>query len=133
MSTLATLRNHSHWKAAGLLIPGLLLCSAASAGDRIERHFKVDAHPVITIHDPNGTVTVRAWTKSDVMVVSKRATTQVEVDAEQNGNRVDILTRQISNTAAPDDLRVDFEISVPEDAELQIHDDSGGVNVSNVL
>ena len=33
----------------------------------------------------------------------------------------------------PDDLRADFEISVPADAELQIHDDSGGVNVSNVL
>ncbi len=132
MSTLATLRNHSHWKAAGLLIPGLLLCSAASA-DRIERHFKVEAHPVITIHNPNGTVTVRAWTKSDVMVVAKRATGEVEVDAEQTGNRVDVQTRQVADTASPDDLRTDFEISVPEDAELQIHNDSGGVNVSNVL
>ncbi len=132
MSNLATLRNHSHWKAAGLLIPGLLLCSAASA-DRLERHFKVEAHPVITIHNPNGTVTVRAWTKSDVMVVAKRATTEVEVDAEQTGNRVDVQTRQVADTASPDDLRTDFEISVPEDAELQIHNDSGGVNVSNVL
>ena len=34
MSTLATLRSQCHWKAAGLLVPGLLLCSAASA-DRI--------------------------------------------------------------------------------------------------
>jgi DUF4097 and DUF4098 domain-containing protein YvlB len=132
MSTLATLRNHSHWKAAGLLIAGLLLCSAASA-DRLERHFKVEAHPVITIHNPNGTVTVRAWTKSDVMVVAKRATSEVEVDAEQTGNRVDVQTRQVADTASPDDLRTDFEISVPEDAELQIHNDSGGVNVSNVL
>ncbi|MGA8013286.1 MAG: DUF4097 family beta strand repeat-containing protein [Candidatus Acidiferrales bacterium] len=135
MSTLATLRNHyhyHHWKAAGLLVPGLLLCSAAS-GDRIERHFKVDAHPVVTIHNPNGMVTVRAWTKSDVMVVAKRATNQVEVDAEQSGNRVDVQTRQVADTASPDDLRTDFEISVPEDAELQIHNDSGGVNVSNVL
>jgi DUF4097 and DUF4098 domain-containing protein YvlB len=135
MSTLATLRNHyhyQHWKAAGLLVPGLLLCSAAS-GDRIERHFKVEAHPVVTIHNPNGMVTVRAWTKSDVMVVAKRATNQVEVDAEQSGNRVDVQTRQVADTASPDDLRTDFEISVPEDAELQIHNDSGGVNVSNVL
>src|ERR1700691_1762838 len=131
MSTLATLRSQRRWKAAGLLVPGLLLCSAASA-DRIERHFKVEAHPVVTIHNPNGTVTVRAWTKSDVMVVARRATTEVEVDAEQTGNRVDVQTRQIADTASPDDLRTDFEISVPEDAELQIHDDSGGVNVSNV-
>ncbi|HKV04440.1 MAG TPA: DUF4097 family beta strand repeat-containing protein [Candidatus Acidoferrales bacterium] len=133
MSSQPTLRSECHWKAAALLVPGLLLCSAASAADRIERHFKVDAHPVVTIHNPNGTITVRAWTKSDVMIVAKRATSEVEVDAEQNGNRVDVLTRQVSDTAAPDDLRTDFEISVPEDAELQIHDDSGGVNVSNVL
>jgi DUF4097 and DUF4098 domain-containing protein YvlB len=132
MSTLATLRSQRRWKAAGLLVPGLLLCSAASA-DRLERHFKVEAHPVVTIHNPNGTVTVRAWTKSDVMVVARRATTEVEVDAEQTGNRVDVRTRQVADTASPDDLRTDFEISVPEDAELQIHNDSGGVNVSNVL
>ena len=132
MSTLASLRNPYHWKAAGLLVPGLLLCSVAS-GDRIERYFKVEAHPVVTIHNPNGLVTVRAWTKSDVMVVAKRATAQVEVDAEQNGNRVDVLTRQVADTASPDDLRTDLEISVPQDAELQIHNDAGGVNVSNVL
>ena len=134
MSTQPSLRNQRHWKASGLLVPGLLLMSAAPAwADRIERHFKVDEHPVVTIHNPNGTITVRAWTKSDVMVVAQRATGQVEVDTEQMGNRVDILTRQISDTAAPDDLRTNFEISVPEDTELQIHNDSGGVNVSNVL
>jgi len=43
------------------------------------------------------------------------------------------MTRQIPDNASPSDLRADFEISVPEDAELQIHNDSGGVNVSNVL
>src|SRR5208282_4790843 len=58
---------------------------------------------------------------------------QVAVDSEQNGNRVEVTTRQVSTTAAPDDLRADLEISVPEDAELQIHNDSGGVNVTNVL
>ncbi|HXQ26117.1 MAG TPA: DUF4097 family beta strand repeat-containing protein [Candidatus Acidoferrales bacterium] len=134
MSTQPSLRSQRHWKTTGLLVPGLLLLSAAPAwADRLEQHFKVAAHPVVTIHNPNGTITVRAWTKSDVMVVAKRATGQVAVDAEQNGNRIDILTRQISDTASPDDLRTDFEISVPEDTELQIHNDSGGVNVSNVL
>jgi DUF4097 and DUF4098 domain-containing protein YvlB len=116
------------------VLPGLLLFSATSASaDRLVQHFKVEAHPVVTIHNPNGTVTVRAWTKSEVMVVANRATDRVAVDAEQTGNRVDILTRPVSETSAPEDLRTDVEISVPEDAELQIHNDSGGVNVSNVL
>src|SRR5208337_297612 len=123
-----------HGKAAGWLIPALLLMSAGPArADRLERRFKVEAHPVVTIHNPTGTVTVRAWTKSEVMVVAKRATDRVEVDAEQNANRVEIMTRQILDNASPNDLRADLEISVPEDAELQIHNDSGGVNVTNVL
>ena len=113
------------WKAVVLAVPGLLLCSVALA-DHIEKHFKVDAHPVITLHNPNGAVTVKAWTKSEVMVIATRANDQVEVDATQTGNRVDIMTHPVSEIAAPpDSLRADFEIRVPEDAELQIHDDSG--------
>jgi len=130
----SSVRIQHNWKTAGVLVPGLLLISATPAlADRIERRFKVEAHPVVTIHDPTGTVTVRAWTKSEVMVVAKRATDRVEVDAEQNANRIEISTRQILDNASTKDLRADFEISVPEDTELQIHNDSGGVNVSNVL
>jgi len=134
MTAQPCLRMPRRWKAAGALLPGLVFLGAGSAlADRLERHFKVEAHPVVTIHNPTGTVTVRAWTKSEVMVVARRATARVDVDTEQNANRVEISTRQIPDNASPNDLRADFEISVPEDTELQIHNDSGGVNVSNVL
>jgi DUF4097 and DUF4098 domain-containing protein YvlB len=125
-------RSNHCWRAAGLLVPGLLLCSAAFA-DHIEKHFKVEARPVITLHNPSGAVTVKAWTKSEVMVVAARANDGVEVDATQTGNRVDIMTHPVSGSVASDDLRADFEIRVPEDAELQIHDDSGAVSVNSVL
>jgi DUF4097 and DUF4098 domain-containing protein YvlB len=122
------------WKTASVLVPSLLLMSAGTAlADRIERHFKVEARPVVTLHNPTGTVTVRAWTKSEVLVIAKRATDRVQIDTEQNANRVEISTRQIPDNTSLNDLRTDFEISVPEDTELQIHNDSGGVNVSNVL
>jgi len=134
MSSQPSLRSRHCRKAVAILAPGLFLMGASPAlADRIERHFKVDAHPVVTIHNPTGLVTVRAWTKSEVMVVAKRATDRVDVDAEQIENRVEIMTHQIPDNASPGDLRADLEISVPEDAELQIHNDSGGVNVSNVL
>jgi DUF4097 and DUF4098 domain-containing protein YvlB len=120
-------------RTAGLVVPGLLLLGATGASaQRLERHFKVDAHPIVTIHNPSGTITVRAWTKSDVMVVANRAADQVEVDAEQNGNRVDITSHLVNESIPQAALRADYEISVPQDAELQIHDDTGGVNVSNV-
>ncbi len=118
------------------LVPCLLLCGLASADPqprRQEQHFKVEAHPVITIHNPIGLITVKAWTKSEVMVISNRASDNVEVDAEQMGNRVDVSTHASSDNVAPDDMRADYQINVPEDAELQIHNDSGAVNVANVL
>src|ERR1700734_919491 len=123
------------FKTAGVLaVPGLLLCSAVSAGPiRHEQHFKVAAHPIITIHNPEGLITVKAWTKAEVMVISMPASTEVEVDAEQMGNRVDVSTRAVSDSVAPGDMRADFQINVPEDAELQIHNDAGSVNVANVL
>jgi DUF4097 and DUF4098 domain-containing protein YvlB len=110
----------------------LLLCGVALA-DHIEKHFKVDAHPVITLHNPNGTVTVKAWSKSEVMVIATRASDQVEVDSSQTGNRVDIMTHPLNASTSPDVMRTDFEIRVPEDAELQLHDDSGAVSVNSVL
>jgi DUF4097 and DUF4098 domain-containing protein YvlB len=109
------------------------MASATPPPRRQEQHFKVEAHPVVTIHNPNGMITVKAWTKAEVMVISTRASDYVEVDAEQMGNRVDVSTHAAADNVAPDDMRADYQINVPEDAELQIHDDSGEVNVANVL
>jgi DUF4097 and DUF4098 domain-containing protein YvlB len=134
MNTPHYLPSQWNWKAAGLLVPGLLLCGVVPASaERLEKHFKVDAAPVVTIHNPDGVITVRAWTKHEVMVVANRASSEVDLEIEQSGNRVDIMTHQVSDTVSPADLRADYEISVPQDAELQIHDDSGAVSVSNVL
>ena len=130
----AQLHRQINWKAAGLLVPGLLLFSAIPASAKhVEKHFKVEAHPVITIHNPNGTVTVKAWTKQEVMVLADHASTSIEVDVVQTGNRIDVMTRTLSNDVSPEDVRADFQINVPEDAELQIHDDSGAVSVNDVL
>src|SRR5580658_4638518 len=123
-----------NWKTAGLLVPSLLLCSAVAAGPRRqEQHFKVAAHPIITIHNPEGLITVKAWTKAEVMVISMPASNAVEVDAEQMGNRVDVTTRALSDSVSPSDMKADFQINVPEDAELQIHNDAGSVSVANVM
>jgi DUF4097 and DUF4098 domain-containing protein YvlB len=123
------------WKTAGVIVPSLLLCSAVSAAGpkRQEQHFKVVAHPVITIHNPNGMITVKAWDRAEVMVISTPASDKVDVDAEQMGNRVDISTHALADNVSTDDMRADYQINVPSDAELQIHNDSGTVNVSSVL
>jgi DUF4097 and DUF4098 domain-containing protein YvlB len=120
-------------KVVIFLVPALFLAAFAASAHQIEKHFQVEPRSVITIHNPNGKIIVKAWTKSEVMVVANHVSDKVEVDAEQTGNRVDLITHQLADTIAPDDLRADYEVTVPEDAELQIHDDSGQVSVTNVL
>src|ERR1700721_2252012 len=130
MSTAQFVPLRFNWKT-GLLAPGLLFVpSSAVFSPKNEKNFKVEPRSVVTIHKPQGKVVVKAWTKSQVMVIATHTSDKVEADAEQTGNRVDVMTQQISNSISPEDLRADYQINVPEDAELQIHDDSGEVSVA---
>ncbi|HUO35460.1 MAG TPA: hypothetical protein VMU43_10755 [Candidatus Acidoferrum sp.] len=122
-------RKSSVVLASSVFILGVLPASAHT----LEKHFKVGPQPVVTINNPDGKIVVRAWTKSEVMVVADHVADKAEVDAQQSGNRVDLMTHALSEPASPDDLKADLEISVPEDAELQIHNDAGEVNVLDVL
>jgi DUF4097 and DUF4098 domain-containing protein YvlB len=133
MSTTHVVSGSLNCKAAGLLATGLLLTVVPASAHQLEKHFSVQPRAVITIHNPNGKILVKAWTKHEVMVIATHVSDKVEVDAEQTGNRVDLRTQQLGDSVAPDDLRADYDVSVPEDAELQIHDDSGEVSVANVL
>lgn len=106
----------------------------ATAGpNHLEKHFKVDSHPVITIHNPNGTITIKAWSRPEVRLVSDCQSDKVAVEASQTGNRVDLMVHPISDQISPKELDADFDIFVPEDAELQIHNDSGSVTVTDVM
>lgn len=110
----------------------LLGLPATVSAHRIEKHFAVAEHPVVIIHNPNGLITVKSWTKPEVMVTADHASAKVEVDAEQHGNRIELLTHLLSEDVSPSELQADYELNVPEDAELQIHDDSGTVAVTDV-
>lgn len=132
METRMAVRDRK-WKAALVLFPALAFTALPASARRIEKHFKVDAHPVVTIHSPNGTVTVKAWTKSEVLVIAQIPSDRVDLGTVQNGDRIDIGTRLLSSNVSPSDVQADYQIDVPENAQLQIHDDTGGVNVANVL
>jgi DUF4097 and DUF4098 domain-containing protein YvlB len=132
MDTWFAVREKS-WKAALLLAPALAFSASPASARHLERHFRVDGRPIVTIHSMSGTVTVKAWTKAEVLVIADIASDMVDLGAAQDGNRVDIGTRLVSNNVSPSDLRADYQVNVPENAELQIHDDAGDVSVGNVL
>ena len=58
---------------------------------------------------------------------------RIVIEAEQADNRVELVTHLAGpQTSSPADLRVDFEITVPTEAELQVRTDSGSVVVESV-
>jgi len=122
-----------NWRAAFLLIPALAFTALPASARRIEKQFKVDTHPIVSIHSPSGTVIVKAWTKSEVLVIANIDSGNVDLGAVQNGDHIDIATRLLSNNVSPSELRADYQVDVPENTELQIHNDTGGVSVANVL
>jgi DUF4097 and DUF4098 domain-containing protein YvlB len=122
------------WCAAGNLAAILFLGAATPVyAHHLQKQFDVQSHPLITFHNPSGKVTIVSWDKPQVLVVADHDSPKIEVDAEQTGNRIDILTHQLADQINPDELHANYTITVPEDAELQIHNDSGEVTVTKIL
>ncbi|MGB7023363.1 MAG: DUF4097 family beta strand repeat-containing protein [Candidatus Acidiferrales bacterium] len=122
------------WRAASGCAAVLLLGAFSPLyAHHLEKQFTVQSHPLITLHNPSGKVTISSWDKPEVMVVADHGSEKIEVDAEQNGNRIDVVTHLLSENVSPEELRANYVITVPEDSELQIHNDSGAVGVSKIL
>lgn len=122
------------WRTAGNIAAILILGAASPAyAHHMQKQFDVQSHPLITFHNPSGKVTILSWNKPQVLVVADHDSPKIEVDAEQMGNRIDVLTHQLADQINPEELRANYTITVPEDAELQIHNDSGEVTVTKIL
>src|SRR2546422_1092788 len=114
-----------------LTLAAALLAVPASA-HRIEKRFPVTGRPVITVHNANGRIEVKSWKKPEVVVVGNHASDRVEVDTEQAGTRIEVTTHVLTTNVQPSELQADYQITVPEESELQVHTDSGLVIVERV-
>ena len=118
---------------AGAMLAVLFLANPAGAQTRrFERHFTVQGKPVITVQNATGRIQVRAWDKQEVLIAGQKASSSVQVDTEQVGNRIEVVTHVISGNSNPEALRADYDISVPVESELQVRSDSGNVTVDSV-
>lgn len=103
-------------------------------GHRIQKRFKVGSHPVVTVRNSSGKITIRSWQKPEVLVIANHNNSQkVEVGADQKGNMIEVATHILSDDVTPAELEADYDITVPQETELNVHDDSGTVDVQNVI
>lgn len=130
------MNTRSALPAAGVLtiLTILMLATPAAAQTHHwDKRFVVDGKPVIILRNPNGRVHVNASDRNEVLVSVQYTGSRVVIESEQADNRVEMVTHLTGpQTTSPADLRADFEITVPIEAELQVRTDSGSVVVESV-
>jgi DUF4097 and DUF4098 domain-containing protein YvlB len=116
----------------GAVMAGFVLIAAPAQADRMERHFPVQTKPMVTVRNASGRIQVKAWSKNEVQVAWINAGGKALVETEKAGNRIEIATHMVSEKASAEDVKTDFEITVPVDTELSVRTDSGNVTVDSV-
>ena len=99
---------------------------------RLDKRFAVNGRAMVTLRNAQGTIVVNSWQRSEVEIIANHASEGVEVDATQNGNRIELVTHVLRDDVAPAELQADYQIYVPEETELEIKNDSGSVSVAQV-
>lgn len=100
------------------------LASAAIAETRKEYRFAVGPKANVSVDTRYGGITVRPGSPSQVVVVAVLQSNKVEVEQSQKGSRVEIECHLLPG-ADRQTGRVDFEITVPPDANVNLHSSTG--------
>src|ERR1700676_3862350 len=120
-----------------LLGAGIFLWTVAPAvagPQHFERHFPVKSHPVVCIHNiGNGRIEVKSTKNSEVIVAGTQASSKVSLETENAGDRIDVSANVVDVTAQPAETEVNFQLSVPEETELELKTQSGLIYVEQVM
>ena len=99
-----------------------------------ERHFAVKGRPVVILQNvSNGRIEVKSSRNSEVVVAATQASNKIGIVAEQAEERIDVTASILDAAAPPTELEANFQITVPEETELQIRTQTGLVYVEQVM
>src|SRR5450432_4712245 len=103
---------------------------ATQATEHFEKHFPVKGHPVVCIHNiGNGRIEVKSTKSSEVVVAGTQASAKVSLETENAGDRIDVSANIIDVSAQPAETEVNFQLSVPEETELELKTQTGLIYV----
>ena len=107
------------------LVLATCLVSAAIAESRKEFRFTVGPKANISVETVYGAITVKPGSARQVIVVAViQSSDKVNVDHSQNGSRVEIESHLLPG-ADRQTGRVDYELTVPPDANVNMHSSTG--------
>jgi DUF4097 and DUF4098 domain-containing protein YvlB len=107
---------------------------AVGANQHFEKHFAVKGRPVVCIHNiANGRIEVKTTKNSEVIVAGTQASSKVSLETENVGDRIDVSANIVDVSAQPADLEVNFQLTVPEETELELKTQTGLIYVEQVM
>lgn len=109
----------------------LSTASAAFAETKKEYRFTVGPHANISVDTQSGAISVKPGSSDQVVVTATLKSDNVEVDQQQNGNRIDIASHVLQG-AGQQSGRVDYELLIPPDATLNLHSSSGPLSAEHL-
>ena len=117
------MESRSAAKLAGVILIASVAALAASE-TRKEYRFTVGPQASVSINNQYGPISVKPGSSNLVVVRVLLRSDKVEVDHNQSGNRVDILSHLFPGATA-ETGRVDYEVLVPSDANVTLHSTTG--------
>ncbi|HME12120.1 MAG TPA: DUF4097 family beta strand repeat-containing protein [Candidatus Acidoferrum sp.] len=107
---------------------------ALAAPQHFEKHFTVKGKPVVVIQNiGNGRIEVKSWRNPEVVLTGTQASNKISIESEQAGDRIGVSSNLIDATAQPLEMEADFQLTVPEETELQLKTQTGLILVEQVM
>jgi len=107
------------------------LASAALAETKKEYRFTVGANANISVDTQYGAISVRPGSGNQVVVMATLKSDNVEVDQQQNGNRIEIASHLLQG-ADQQTGQVDYELLIPPDATLNLRSSTGPLSAERL-
>lgn len=107
------------------------LASAAIAQTRKEYRFTVGPHANVSVDTQYGAIAVRPGSGNQVVVTATLKSGGVEVDQQQNGNRIEIASHLLQG-ADQQTGQVDYDLLIPPDATLNLHSSTGPLSAERL-
>ena len=117
--------------AAKIVTATVIMAGTLVAQSRKEFHFTVGTRAGVSVLNPYGSISVKPSLNNIVTVAAILHSDKVEVDNNQNGNRVDIQSHLLAGADA-ESGRVDYEIQVPADASITLHSSTGALRAEKL-
>ncbi|MGA2420414.1 MAG: hypothetical protein ABSG69_10040, partial [Candidatus Acidiferrum sp.] len=106
----------------------------AAGPQHFEKHFPVKGRPVVVIQNiGNGRIEVKSWSNPEVVLTGTQASSKISIDSEQAGDRIDVSSTLLDTSAQPTEMEANFQLTVPEETELQLKTQTGLILVEQVM